>query len=94
MDLTTGTEGMAGNTRCRRDNDNTYRAVAEQIRKARSQWLVMWGCYSRLFWAYPLFEMHPRMVVYAGYPDALLARLDDAERRFRVWPEGGSGGES
>ena len=68
-------------------DDVACRAIAEQITNDRPQWLVIWGSYSRRFWGYPLFEMRPRMVVWAGYPDALLDRLDDAERRFRVWPQ-------
>jgi hypothetical protein len=70
------------------NNDDTCRAVAAQISNDRPQWLVVWGCYTRRFWGFALFEMRPRMVVCAGYPDALLARLDDAERRYRVWPPG------
>jgi hypothetical protein len=70
-----------------RDDDNAWRAIAERINEIRPQWVVVWGCYSRRFWAYPLFEMRPRMLVWAGYPDALVARMDEAERRFRVWPE-------
>jgi LmbE family N-acetylglucosaminyl deacetylase len=71
------------------DHDACW-AIAEQIQRDRPQWVVLWGRYSGRFWAYPLFEMYPRrMLVYAGYPDALVARMDEAERRFRVWPERG-----
>lgn len=71
----------------RKDEHDEYWAIAERINKARPQWLVLWGQYSCQFWGFPLFEMHPRGVVHAGYPDALVARLDEAERRFRVWPD-------
>jgi hypothetical protein len=69
-----------------RDEHDVCCEVAEQIQRDRPQWLVVWGCYSRRFWAYPLFEMRPRRLVYAGFPDALVDRLDEAERRFRVRP--------
>jgi hypothetical protein len=68
------------------NDDNARRAFAEQINQARPHWLVLWGAYSRRFWAFPLFEMRPRMVVHASYPDALLARMDAAERRYRTQP--------
>jgi hypothetical protein len=68
-------------------DDNTCRAIAEQIHHVRPQWLVIWGSFSRRFWAFPLFEMHPRLLVCAWYPDALIARMDDAERRYRIRPE-------
>jgi len=68
-------------------NHDTCRAIAERINRTRAQWLVLWGSYSRRFWAYPLFEMRPRMLVHASYPDALTARLDEAERRYRLKPE-------
>jgi hypothetical protein len=68
-------------------DDDACRAVAERINKDRPQWLVLWGRYTHRFWGFPLFEMQPRMVVWAHYPDALVPRLDEAERRFRVWPD-------
>jgi hypothetical protein len=67
-----------------RKDDDACRATAERINRTRPQWLVVWGSYSRLYWAYPLFEMRPRMLVHAGYPDALVARMDEAEQKYRV----------
>jgi hypothetical protein len=79
----------------RGDDDEACWAIADQIHHDRPQWLVIWGRYSRRFWAYPLFEMAPRrMLVWAGYPDALVERLDEAERRYRVWPDGGEVNDS
>lgn len=69
------------------NDNNAYRAIAEQINQARPHWLVLWGTYSRRFWAFPLFEMQPRMLIHASYPDALVARMDEAERRYRLQPE-------
>jgi hypothetical protein len=68
------------------NDDNACREIAEQINQARPHWLVLWGSYSRRFWAFPLFETRPRMLVHASYPGALLARLDDAERRYLIEP--------
>jgi hypothetical protein len=69
------------------NDDDTCRATAEQIHQTRPQWLVLWGTYSRRFWAFPLFEMRPRMLVHASSPDALITRMDEAERRYRIWAE-------
>jgi hypothetical protein len=63
-----------------RKDDNACRAAAERINQARPQWLVLWGSYSRAYWAFPLFEMRRRMLVHAANPDALVASMDEAER--------------
>jgi hypothetical protein len=63
------------------------------INRDHPQWLVLYGAYSRRFWAFPLFEMQPRMLVYAGYPDALTDRMDEAERRYRTTPDQGTGND-
>lgn len=73
------------------EDDDACRAIAEEINQSRPQWLVLYGCYSRLFWAYPLFDMRRRVVVHAGYPDALLARMDEVER-LSARKRGGRGG--
>jgi hypothetical protein len=69
------------------NDDNRFRAVAEKINQSHPQWLVIWGLYSHRFWAFALFEMHPRMPVCAHYPDALITRMDEAERRYRITPD-------
>ena len=68
------------------DDDDACWDVAEQINQGRPQWLVVWGCYSRRFVAFPLFDTRRRLRVYAGYPDALVERMDEAERRYRIRP--------
>jgi hypothetical protein len=73
-----------GNFPVTRKDDDACRADAERINRSREQWLVLWGCYSRRYWAFPLFEMKPRMIVHAAYPDALTPRMDEAEQRFRI----------
>ena len=69
------------------DEEDACRLVAEEIGRDRSQWLVLWGCHSRQFVAFPLFRMRRRLIVYAGFPDALIARMDEVERRFRAGHE-------
>jgi hypothetical protein len=33
------------------------RAEAAEIERDHPDWLVMWGCYSRMFWAFPRFPV-------------------------------------
>jgi hypothetical protein len=82
------------------DDESECRAVAEDIGRQRPGWLVMWGCFSRRYTAYPLFPVRRGVIVVAGYPRALVARMDDAERLLRLPPgpaipppEGGGDGD-
>jgi hypothetical protein len=68
------------------NDDNACQATAERINRSQPNWLVIYGCYTKRFWAFALFEMRRRMIVHAAYPDALIARMHDAERRFRIRP--------
>jgi hypothetical protein len=68
-------------------DDDACRATAERINRDHPEWLVMYGSYSRVYWAYPLFEMRRRLIVHAAYPDALIARMNEVEQRFRISPE-------
>jgi hypothetical protein len=65
--------------------------IAAAIMRDRPQWLVIYGVYSREYWAYALFRMRRRMIVHARYPDALIPRMDAAERKYRIWPQGKGG---
>ncbi|HLX51275.1 MAG TPA: hypothetical protein VKS82_23365 [Streptosporangiaceae bacterium] len=61
-------------------------AIAEDIRKQRPGWLVVFGVYSRQFVAFPLFAVTKRTILAARYPDALIDRMVRAEQQ-RVRPE-------
>jgi hypothetical protein len=62
------------------------RTIATEIQQHRPGWMVLFGCYSRHFVAFPLFAVRQRVIVTARYPDALAARMDEAECRLRVRP--------
>lgn len=62
-------------------------AIAEEMDRERLQWMVLYGPYSRQFIAFPLFGMKRQVIVVARYPDALIGRMDDAERLLRIWPK-------
>ena len=66
------------------EEDEKGRAIAEDIQLHRPGWLVIWGVYSRRFTAYPLFPVRRRVIVVAYYPDALVERMDSAERVLRI----------
>jgi hypothetical protein len=66
--------------------DDELRTLAEDIERRRSGWMVVFGVYSRQFSAYPLFSVRRRVIVIARYPPALVGRIDEAERRYRIHP--------
>jgi hypothetical protein len=65
-------------------DESSYRAAADEIQRQRPGWLVIWGVYSRRFTAYPLFPVRHRVIIIAGYPQALIQRMDEAERSLRI----------
>jgi hypothetical protein len=73
------------------DDADACRAIADRIDRDRRYWIVLWGCYSRQFVAFPLFDTPGRLLVHAGFPDALVARMDEVERRYRRSPARRSG---
>jgi hypothetical protein len=68
-------------------NDNRLYAIAEEIQQLRPGWLVIFGCYSRLWWAYPLFPVRRRFILHADDPETLIARMDAAEQKLRIRAE-------
>jgi hypothetical protein len=65
-------------------SDDEGRAIAEDIRKQRPGWLVVFGVYSRQFVAFPLFAVSRRTILTARYPDALIDRMERAEQERRI----------
>ena len=59
--------------------DDPERQAAAEIEQSNSRWMVMWGCYSRLFWAYPLFLVPKGTIVSAPDRDQLLATMHSVE---------------
>lgn len=65
-------------------SDDEGREIAEDIRRQRPGWLVIFGCYSRQFVAFPLFAVTRRTILSARYPDALIDRMVRAEQERRI----------
>lgn len=62
-------------------------AKAEEIQRSRPHWIVLWGVDSRVFWAFPMFNMTTLVFAYSRDPADLIARMDRIEEKFRIWPQ-------
>ena len=60
--------------------------TAEQIERDRPRWLIIFGCYSHEFVAFPLFPAPPGTVLVAHYAPALIERMERAEHDYRGIP--------
>jgi hypothetical protein len=61
-------------------DEKSCRQTAQRIERELPGWIVLWGCYTRQFVAFPLFPAAPGTVVAASYPEALIARMEQIER--------------
>jgi hypothetical protein len=66
--------------------DDQERIVARMIEVSHPQWMVMWGCYTRLFWAFPRFRVAPGTIVSSWSPQNLITDMKDVEDEFRASP--------
>ena len=64
--------------------DDQERQVAAEIERSHPNWMVLWGCYSRLFWAYPRFLVPRGTIVSAPNGDMLLADMHSVEVEARA----------
>lgn len=77
-----------------RDEDS-HRHAAQDLETERPGWIVLWGVYSRQYWAYPLFDVPPRTILHSTDPRALAAKMTQVELSVRVGqrPAGGAPGQ-
>lgn len=62
------------------ENDRQQRRIADQLQQTHPSWVVLFGEYSRMFWAFPLFG--PGGVYFADRdPRELDRRMAQAEPR-------------
>jgi hypothetical protein len=61
--------------------DGAERQIAAEIEQSHPQWMVLWGYHSRLFWAFPLFQVPRGTIVSAHDRDGLLANMHTVELR-------------
>lgn len=55
--------------------DEGRRGTAARIGHDFPQWLVMWGMYSRQYWAYPLFDAPRGTIVHSADPDETARKM-------------------
>ena len=56
--------------------DDWERRTAAQIERSHPHWMVVWGCYSRMYWAFPRFPVPKGTIARSGDPERLLAEVD------------------
>jgi hypothetical protein len=56
------------------------RATAGRLMLAFPAWLVLWGSYTRQFWAFPGFAAPPGTVLHGRDPDVLAGAMNDVQR--------------
>lgn len=60
--------------------DDSVSAVLERMMDIFPCWLVMWGHYSREFWAYPRFDAPRGIVLHAADPGVLAGMMRRLQR--------------
>ena len=66
--------------------DETARQMARRLQQAHPGWLVLWGTYSREFWAYPTLPVPRGTILHSPDADTLAARIREARLRFFPQP--------
>lgn len=59
-------------------DEQEWRSAAE-IEQSHPGWIVIWGCYSQLFWAFPRFQVPRGTIVSAPEQSQLLADMHRVE---------------
>jgi hypothetical protein len=62
------------------------RAEATEIEREHPDWVVIWGCYSRLFWAFPRFPVPRGEMVSAPTGAEVLDQMLGLQAEFRHTP--------
>jgi hypothetical protein len=73
------------------DDNNEPREIARHLEAKSPNWLVLWGTYTHQFIAFPRFDAPRGTIVTAIYPDALVGRTREVERRLHIAAEKGDG---
>lgn len=64
----------------RRTRDDDQRELARRIEQVFPQWVVLWGAYSRQFWAFPQFRVPRGTIAHAASPDDLAGMIRAIQR--------------
>jgi hypothetical protein len=72
-------ERPAGDRPLAHERDRDQRRLAARIGEAFPHWLVMWGAYSRQFWAFPRFRAPRGTIAHAADPGDLAAHMREVQ---------------
>ena len=67
--------------------------IARHLEAKSPNWLVLWGAYTHQFVAFPRFDAPRGTIVTAIYPDALVGRTREVERRLHIPTKKGGAGD-
>ena len=56
--------------------------MARRLQQAHPGWLVLWGTYSREFWAYPCLPVPRGTILHAPDADTLATRIRETSLRY------------
>jgi hypothetical protein len=59
--------------------DDAYE-ISQRIMEIFPCWLVIWGAYSRQFWAFPCFRAPAGTIAHSGNPSALAGKMRAIQR--------------
>lgn len=59
--------------------DCPQREIARRMTQHNRHRIVLWGVYSRQYWAFPLFRAPPRTIVRASDQEVLTTAMREAE---------------
>lgn len=63
------------------DDDGHARDLAMQIERGHSQWVVVWGVYSREYWAFACFDVPQGIIMHSVDPNELVRQMREVELR-------------
>jgi hypothetical protein len=61
-------------------NEDACRMAAVRLQREYRHWMIMWGCYTRTYVAFPLFHAPRDTILTATVPDEMAAKILRHER--------------
>lgn len=83
--------------RSHRADDREQRQQAVRLAEVFPRWVVMWGAWTRQFWAFPCFGVPRGTIAHSPDPSELAGRMRAVERSARDgygWPADGRPGDA
>jgi hypothetical protein len=61
-------------------NEEACRMAAARLQHEHRHWMIMWGCYTRTYVAFPLFHAPRGTILTATVPEEMIAKIRRQER--------------